>query len=242
MWHVTRLSSLSNLARFCFAAGVIALASQAKAAYPTGNLITNPGFETNSLTSIFNVLGSPYSTGIWGDEASTITGTVGAVVPSGGTQMLSMTTDGNADTQTLQSVDVTAFSSDINAGLLTASFNAKFNVDKDVTGGLAGIYLQFFNSAHTYVGATNINSLLVLDSNPATWQQISLTNIPVPVGTSYLLPQVLYNNASMTDANGIDHAGYVDDSVLTLNTVPEPASLGLCTFTALGMIRVRRRS
>jgi PEP-CTERM motif len=218
---------------------MIALAGKTQA-YPTGNLLTNPGFETNSLTPLTNVLGPPYLTNIWGDEASTITGPVGGVNPNSGSQMLSMTTDGLVATQTLEVVDVSAYATDINAGAVTADFSALFDVDKNVPAGAAAVYLTFWDSSNNYVGPTNIGAALTLDFNPATWEQISLTSIPVPIGTNYLLAQVAYNNASMT-VNGVDQPGFVDDAVLTLDSVPEPASLGLGAFSAIGLLRIRRR-
>jgi hypothetical protein len=242
----TRLASLISghstlLACLTTVIALAASATQTHAAYPTGNLLTNPGFESSSLTSIGNVLGSPYSTAIWGDEASTIVGPTGGVTPSGGSNMLSMTTDGLQDTQTLQAVDVSAYATDIDAGSLVGNFSGLFNVDKNVPAGLAAIYLQFTDASHAYVGATNINANLTLDSNPGTWEQISLTGVPIPPSTRYLVAQVLYDNNSMT-VNGVDQPGFVDDTNLTLDTVPEPASLGLLAFAAMGMLRIRRRA
>jgi hypothetical protein len=229
----------------CIAVGFAALGSHANAAvYPTANLLTNPGFENSALTPITSVLGSPFSTGVWGYEASTIVTATGGVIPSGGTHMLSMTTDFNTDTQTLQSVDVSAYATDINAGLLTANFGALFNVSGNVPAAVAGIFLQFYDSSHNFVGATNISSSLNLDASANTWQPISLTNIPVPVNTNYLLAQVLYNDASLQNVNGTLDAGYVDDAVLTMDrsTTPEPGALmALLPVGAMMLIRRRRQ-
>jgi hypothetical protein len=210
------------------------------ATYPTANLLTNPGFESSALTPISNVVGSPYLTNIWGDEASTITTAVGGVSPSGPTHMLSMTTDFLTATQTLQSVDVSAYATDISAGLLVANFNAQFNVDSNVPAAGAGVILQFFDASHNFVGSTNSASL-TLDNNPATWQQISLTNIPVPVNANYLLAQVLYSDASLA-VNGNNNPGFVDDAVLTMDrsTTPEPGSL-MALLPAGAMLLFRRR-
>jgi hypothetical protein len=237
---VTPRSFKKHLAGLTVAIGAIGLAAQVAAAYPTGNLLTNPGYETNSLTGIANVLGPPFSTNIWGDEDSTITGTVGAVSPRTGSQMLSMTTDGNVATQTLQVVDVSAYSADISAGLVTVNLSAYFNVDSNVVGAVGGIFITFWDNTMNYTGPTNIGSEPTFDSNPSTWEQASLTNIPVPVNTTFLLAQVLYVNATMIDSLGVDQPGYVDDASLTLDAVPEPASLGLLAFGAIGFLRVRR--
>jgi hypothetical protein len=234
------LRKCQTLAGLCLTVGVFA--GQANAAvYPTGNLLTNPGFENNLLTGISNVDSSPFSTNIWGDEASTIVTATGGVTPSGGTQMLSMTTDFLTYTQTLQLVDVSAFSPDISAGLLAASFNAKFNVSSNIPAANAGVILQFLDSSHNLVGSTS-SAGLILDNNASTWQQISLANIAVPVTAQYLEAQVLYNDASLA-VNGQNNPGFVDDAVLTLDrssTTPEPGSL-MALIPAGSMLLFRRR-
>lgn len=223
------------------AIAVIGFGSQAASAYTTPQLLADPSFELQPLTTIGNVLNFPFQTNQWGDEASTITGPVGAVSPSLGAKMLSMTTDGLVATQTLQAVDVSAYSADINAGLATADFQALFNVDKNVAAATAAIYVQFWDSSHNYVGATNINSVATLDANPATWEPISLTGVPIPATTKYLVAQVLYINATMNDASGANQPGFVDDTRLTLTATPEPSSLGLLAIGAASLLRIRRR-
>jgi PEP-CTERM motif len=217
----------------------IALTARMAPAVTTGNLLTDPGFETQPLTSYVNVLAPPYLTNIWGDEVSTIVGATGGVSPAGGVKMLSMTTDGLVATQTFQVVDVSAFSAPINAGLATADLSALFNVDKNLAAAKAEVSLQFYDSSHTIIGGSGVG-VLTLDANPATWEQISANGVAVPANTNYLLAQVLYINSTMNDAAGVNQPGFVDDAKLTLTTTPEPASLGLFALAALGMLRVRR--
>ena len=218
----------------------IALTARIAPAVTTGNLLTDPGFESQPLTSDVNVLGPPYMTNIWGDEASTITGTVGAVSPAGGVKMLSMTTDGLVATQTFQLVDVSAYSAAINAGNATVDMSGLFNVDKNVAAAKAEVVVQFYDSSHNVLPGSG-TGLLTLDANPATWEQINAPTTSVPANTNYVLAQVLYINATMNDAAGVNQPGFVDDTKLTLTTTPEPASLGLFAVAALGMLRVRRQ-
>jgi hypothetical protein len=237
-------SSRRALAAACFAAAMTVFGGQAHAlVYPTSNLLTNPGFENSALTPIINVLGSPYNTNIWGYEASTITTAVGGVTPVGPTHMLSMTNAGGIATQTVQSVDVTPYSTDISTGSVTASFNSQFDVDSSVPAAAAGVILQYYDASHNFVGSTSSASLL-LDANPSTWQQISLNNISVPTNTTYVLAQVLYNNASLSTVNGALGAGFVDNAVLTLDrtNTPEPDSLALLIPTGAMLLLRRRRA
>ena len=203
--------------------------------------MTDPGFESNALTSIVNVLGPPYALNVWGDEASTITGAVGGVNPASGTKMLSMTTDFNTVTQTLQEVDVSTYSAAINANAATADCSALFNVGQNLSAAFGGVYLQFLDSSHNFLPPTTTNSLMTFDNNPSTWQLAGVSGIPIPINTKYLLMQVVYSDASLVDSSGADQAGYVDDAKMTLTTVPEPASIGLLLCGASTMLGRRRR-
>jgi hypothetical protein len=239
---LSRHSSKIHLAGIAIAVGAMSIASQVNAAiYPTANLLTNPGFETNLLTSDVNVLGPPYSQNIWGDEASTITGTTAGVTPHNGKLMLSMTDDGLVATQTFQLIDVSAYSADISAGNLTASASAFYNADQALPAALAEINIFFWDSGENTTGPTNSTTAQVLDANPGTWEQLSVNNVPIPTNTNFIIEQVIYGDASLNANDGVVHAGFVDDASLTLDTVPEPTTLGLLAFGAVGFLRVRRQ-
>jgi hypothetical protein len=241
-YNAARLNGPANLlVGLSVGVAAIAFTTSTSRAAVSGNLLTDPGFEINPLTSYVNVLASPYLTNVWGDEVSTITGPVGAVSPSGGVKMLSMTTDNLVATQTFQLVDVSAFSGAINTGTATADMSALFNVDKNVVGAKAEAVVQFWDSSHSPLVGSG-TGLLTLDSNPATWEPISATGVSVPVNTNYILAQVLYINSTMNDSAGVNQPGFVDDAKLTLTTSPEPASLGIFAIAALGMLRRRRPS
>ena len=97
------------------------------------------------------------------------------------------------------------------------------------------------DSSHTFLAPTNINSQMIFDNNPSTWQLVSVSNIPIPINTKYLVQQVDYVDSTIVDASGADQAGYVDDASITLTTVPEPASMGLMICGAAVVSRRRRR-
>jgi hypothetical protein len=68
--------------------------SAAQAVYTTGNLIVDPGFESNPLINFALVLGPPYTTGAWSAEVGAITGPASGITPADGVKMLEMNDDG----------------------------------------------------------------------------------------------------------------------------------------------------
>lgn len=203
------------------------------------NLLNNPGFETNLLTTANNVLTNfPGFQGVWGPEAATIVTAENGVTPIQGVQMLRMVDTGSY-TQTFQITDVTASAGLIDSGGALVNLTAQFNVDKALSAALGVVSLTFFTTS-TY--ASNIppylTASLTLDTSPNTWQPISLT-IPVPVGTRWLLSQVAYQDATLLGIDGVYHPGYVDAADTTISQIPEPATLGLLTIGALALRRRR---
>ncbi len=98
------------------------------------NLLVDPGFEANPLTTASNVLNNfPTYQGQWGVESATITGVDGGVTPAQGTQMLRMTDDGLVATQAFQVTDVTVYAGLIDSGGATANLSALFNADKNAS-------------------------------------------------------------------------------------------------------------
>ena len=90
---------------------------------------------------------------------------------------------------------------------------------------VAGIFVQFFSAASygSQIGIP-ISSSLTLDSNPNTWETVSVSGT-IPIGTTWLMSQVYYSDASLLGIDGLSHPGYVDAADATI--VPEPASVGL---------------
>ena len=201
------------------------------------NLLVDPGFEANPLTTANNVLTNfPGFQGVWGQENSTITGIDGGVTPAQPVKMLRMDNTGSY-TQTFQVTDVTSYAATIDAGSSTINLNALFNVDKNLAAAIGGVGVSFF-TANNYGSLTTfiINSM-TLDNSNNTWQPIAVSGA-IPVGTRWMLTQVFYNDATLLGIDGNYGGGYVDAADLTIT--PEPATMCLFALGALGLLRKRR--
>ena len=205
-------------------------------AFATGsaraNLLVDPGFENNPTTNYFTVLNNfPGFQGFWGVEAATINGVDGPVVPPEGVRMLRMVSDGLIATQAFQTTDVTSYAALIDSGGATAQVSALFNAN--VQAAAAGMSIRFFSSGSWASPISAVFGNLVLDSNPVTWEPV-LVAPPVPVGTRWMVTELIYNNVSLQG-----HAGYVDAARLAI--VPEPTTLGLLTLGGMAIMRRRGR-
>jgi hypothetical protein len=202
------------------------------------NLLVDPGFEANPLTTASNVLNffATYQ-GIWGVENATITGVDGGVTPIQGVKMLRMDNTGSY-TQGFQVTDVTSYAALIDSGGATVNMSALFNVDKNLPAALGGVAVSFFTTSNY---ASNIPpypiSSLTLDNSANTWEPISVSSA-IPVGTRWLLSQVFYQDATLLGVDGNYGGGYVDAAGLTIT--PEPATMGLLSLGILGVLRKRR--
>ena len=203
------------------------------------NILVDPGFEVNPLDTAFNVLTNfPTYQGVWGVEVATVVGAENGVTPAQGVKMLRMADDGNVTTQGFQTTDVTSYGAAISTGSATVNLSAQFNVDKGVPAAVAGIFVQFFSAASygSQIGIP-ISSSLTLDSNPNTWETVWVSGT-IPIGTTWLMSQVYYSDASLLGIDGLSHPGYVDAADATI--VPEPASVGLLVLAGMA-VRARRR-
>ena len=195
------------------------------------NLIVDPSFESNALTTDVNVLGNfPGFQGVWGQELSTITGPDDGVIPAAGVKQLRMAWTGSY-TQAFQPIDVTASAGLIDSGGAAVNMNALYNAN--VPAALGAIYVSFFTTR------TAGNSF-TLDGSANSWEPLAV-NAPIPAGTRWLLAQVAYQDASLMASDGTIHPGFVDAADLTIRAVPEPAAMlsGLI-FGGLALIRRRR--
>ena len=139
----------------------------------SANLLSNPGFEISAFTSAANVL-TNFSgfQGVWGPEVGGITFATGGVTPAAGVNMLEMNDDGASYTQAFQTVDVSSFSTMINAGSATVNGSALFNTVGGYTGAFSAVNVSFFsgNSYGTLLGNSG-SGTLNLDANPLTWER-----------------------------------------------------------------------
>lgn len=208
----------------------LALAGAAQA------VLTNPSFETPTTTSAANVLGNfPGFAGIWGPEVGSITTATMGVTPFAGSRMLKMTDDGLTYTQTFQAIDVTSYSGMINAGQAQLTASAWLNTNGGYSGAFGLVNVMYFSGAAwgTMTGNSG-NGTLALDANPQTWESVSVTSM-IPTGTTWLVYQVAFQNASIGT-----NAGFVDLAGLDIVQVPAPGALAALGFAALGARRRRR--
>ncbi len=215
------------LAGASLAIGLAAAAPRARA-----NLLVDPGFEVNPLTSYVNVLTNfPGFQGIWGVEAATISGAEGLVTPPEGVKMLRMVDDGLVATQAFQVTDVSSYAALIDSGGATVDLGALLN--SHVPAAAGGVTVLFFSAANwgSQIGAP-ITGNITLDSLPATWEPAAVSG-SMPIGTRWLVSQVAFSNASL----GGD-PGYVDAAYLRI--VPEPLSLALLALAG-AVLRTGRR-
>lgn len=206
------------------------------------NMLVDPGFESNALTSYTNVLTNfPGFVGQWGDEVSTIVTAENGITPSQGVRMLRMDDDGISWTQTFQSTNVSAYAATIDAGGVGINAIAQYNAHPHLSAALSNITVFFFSAANwgSQIG-TPLISNLTLDASPNTWQANLVAGV-VPVGTRWLVTQVAYQNASLLGTDGVMYPGYVDAAELWVK-VPEPTTLGMLGLGILGLWKKRKNS
>jgi hypothetical protein len=207
------------------------------------NLLVDPGFEANPLNTAAYVINTPnpMNPGVWGVEAATITGVDGGITPAQGVKMLRMVDDGQGGaTQCMQATDVTSYAALIDSGAATITMRGLFNASPNLPAAIGGVYVSFFTTSN-YASLTGfLSNGLTLDALPSTWEPISVSGA-IPVGTRWLLSQVVYSDASLLAPTGASYAGYVDAAGLEIRAVPEPATMSLLGLGLAGMILRRKR-
>lgn len=220
---------------------VAALAAAALASLPVqdarANLLSNSGFETTAFTASSNVLGNfSANQGVWGILAGGITPATAGVTPCGGAQMLCMVGAGQLSTLTVQAVDVSSYAALIASGSAQISASALFNTNGGYTGANARLRARFFSgpAQSMLLGSTNLANL-ILDSNPTTWEQTSVSAM-IPVNTTWIVYEVNYNGLSLAG-----NTGFVDEASLTITAVPAPGAIAMLGLAGLAGRRRNRR-
>ena len=164
------------------------------------NLVTNPGFETPEPTMIFGFPGRPATFNDWGGDNSAITGAVvigtNNVAPRTGTNMLQLLNSGNIaqrgnrEASVIQYIDLSPYTSQILGG--NVSFRGRAWVNRVTTD--ANTDTQFRMDIRAWLGTPGgANTLLAggaavirSDGDPSTWQELSILDIIIPAGASFL--------------------------------------------------------
>lgn len=227
--------------RLILAALIVASATSGAHAFTTANLLVDPSFENPVLTPFIQILGPPYTTGVWGGENAANVGPTAGVSPNSGLLMHRQDDDGLTATQSWQLVNVSAYTAAINANNAFVNFSALFNVPADVPAAVGSIGVSFFDASQTAVPPPFTAAPANPDSNTATWQSYGLSGVPVPATTQYIRLQLAYANATMVNSQGQNRPGFEDDASLTLRIVPEPSSIALGAIALIGTVWVRRR-
>jgi hypothetical protein len=94
------------------------------------------------------------------------------------------------------------------------------------SGRIGGVFVSFYTAASygSSIGGWPGASVNPLDSDISTWQMAS-AEVAIPVGTRWMMLQIAYNNASLSNPGGPAAIGYADDASLTI--VPAPGVAGI---------------
>lgn len=219
---------------------MVATAIDAQAAL-TPNLLVDPSFENPVLTPHTQINGSPYLTGVWGTEnGGNVPGAVNGVSPASGLRMHRQNLTGGAATQTWQRVNVSAYSAAINSGNATVNASALFNASSGLPAPTGSVGVAFYNGANVLIPPATIAGT-TFDAIAATWQNLSLSVISIPVNTQFIRLELAYSTASMATGPFSSLPTFIDDAVLKLDIVPEPSSLALGALGLVGAMWIRRR-
>jgi len=198
------------------------------------NFLVDPGFENPSLVVPLSTIVNPLQSGFWGVEnAFSVPGPAqGGIMPNSGNRMLEMWDDGLVLTQALQFVH---FPSGAPSSLVAS---ALFN---SVSPNPAKAFVQIlgYDNAndwgnHSYSSPAQY---ITLDTLSGTWEANTLIATGIPSTVTWIGFHVGFLNSSLQGYDGVNYAGYVDDTRL----IPEPTSALPLVLGSAWLLAFRRR-
>jgi hypothetical protein len=193
-----------------------ALVTAALSAAPAGAQLINPAFDSGPVGPVGNfgtVVGPPFSPGFWGaEDADIVVQDVCGLPPRSNPYMLQLNVGGGSHSQAWQSVDVSGGPPTL------VSLRGWANTCSSAPGVTVGLDIRTFNNPNGWPAHTLLtNTSFQLDTDPATWQQITLNCVAIPADTYWILPQVFLVNATSQNT-----PAYFDDMELIFEECPTP--------------------
>lgn len=207
----TRARRAKALACLAGALGAVGAAPAFGQALPSGERLTDACFSPTTVLHTFArpPTGNPWLPGEWNAEsANVLTGTVSGITPTEGVagSMIRINANGGVVSQVTQIVDISAWATAIDAGMVIVDVSVQVNATVATTAPQLHLYAGTSplngNGTVNGVGGSLIpgysrtSANFTTDANPATWQTIR-TCLALPIGTRYLHFEIGGVNAVM---------------------------------------------
>lgn len=217
------------------------------------NLVVNSGFETTETTG-WGWVGIP---GNWAGDYSLIVGASSGIDPLEGSQMLKFIASGWESTahssamacQVYQVIDVSSFSDIISAGGAIVSASSYFNR----IAGDAQTDTEFITKMASFEGdpssfpaqlassswLARTDAIIYGDDDPLTWEYCQVQQ-PLPPNTDFIAVGLIAVENVHNDLSAPEFDGHFAD-VVSVEIIPEPATLGILGLGGLALLRKRTR-